>query len=76
MAKCGDYELEVNLGRDMVPISKAAAALAALIKRSRSERRPVVLTQKGYPTAVIIDIELWGMLRKIAEKRSDEAVSS
>lgn len=63
---CG-YALDVDLERGVVPISKAASALAALFKRTRIERRPIVLTQKGYPSAVLLDIELYTRLRELAE---------
>lgn len=50
----------------VVPISKAASCLAALIKRSHETQRPIIVTQKGYPAGVIIDVELYTALRKIA----------
>ena len=57
----------------MVPISKVAAALAALIRRSRAQRQPIVITQKGYPSAVLLDIDLFAALRERAEGRSAPA---
>ncbi|MEI8167398.1 MAG: type II toxin-antitoxin system Phd/YefM family antitoxin [Chloroflexales bacterium] len=50
-----------------MPISKAASSLAALIKRSRANHQPIIVTQKGYPTGVILDVELFSALRQLAD---------
>lgn len=63
-------DLSVDLNGGVVPISKAASALAALLKRARERRQPIVVTQKGYPTGVILSIELYNQLcerAKLAE---------
>lgn len=62
------YTLDVDLQQGVVPISKAASSLAALIKRSRSQHQPIIVTQKGYPTGVILDVELFTALRELADK--------
>ncbi|NJO82454.1 MAG: type II toxin-antitoxin system Phd/YefM family antitoxin [Blastochloris sp.] len=62
------YTLDVDLTQGVVPISKAASSLAALIKRSRSQHQPIIVTQKGYPTGVILDVELYTALRELAER--------
>nr|WP_044200739.1 type II toxin-antitoxin system prevent-host-death family antitoxin [Oscillochloris trichoides] len=49
----------VDLEHGVVPISRAASALAALIKRSRSNQQPIVITQKGYPSGVLLGIEIY-----------------
>lgn len=61
------YSLDVDLKQGVVPISKAASSLAALIKRSRSNHQPIIVTQKGYPTGVILDVELFTALRQLAD---------
>lgn len=61
------YTLDVDLKQGVVPISKAASSLAALIKRSRANHQPIIVTQKGYPTGVILDVELFTALRQLAE---------
>jgi prevent-host-death family protein len=61
------FTLDVDLERGVVPISKAASSLAALIKRSQASHQPIIITQKGYPTGVIVDIELYTALRQLAE---------
>jgi prevent-host-death family protein len=63
------YTLDVDLERGVVPISKAASSLAALIKRARVNRQPIVITQKGYPTGVLLDIELFTALRQLADRQ-------
>lgn len=60
------FTLDVDLERGVVPISKAASSLAALLKRSRANHQPIVVTQKGYPTGVLLDIELYTALRDLA----------
>jgi prevent-host-death family protein len=60
--------LEVNLEDGVVPISRAASALAALIKRSRERQQPIVVTQKGYPSSVLLPIELYTHLRELAKQ--------
>jgi prevent-host-death family protein len=69
MSDSKNYSLDVDLRQGVVPISKAASSLAALIKRSRSNHQPIIVTQKGYPTGVILDVELFTALRKIAEQQ-------
>lgn len=72
MADLKKYTLDVDLKQGVVPISKAASSLAALIKRSRSQHQPIIVTQKGYPTGVILDVELFTALREIAERNEVE----
>jgi prevent-host-death family protein len=58
--------LDIDLRAGVVPISKAASSLAALIKRSRAQSQPVIVTQKGYPTGVILGVELYTALQALA----------
>ena len=41
--------LDVDLQDGVVPISRAASSLAALIKRVKERQRPIIVTQKGLP---------------------------
>lgn len=61
------HTLDIDLENGVVPISKAASSLAALLKRSRANHQPIVVTQKGYPAGVLLDIELFTALRQLAE---------
>jgi prevent-host-death family protein len=63
----------LNLKTGFVPISKAAASLSELIKRT-SEQEPIVVTQNGYPKAVIIDIDAYTTIASLLEliKRTSE----
>ena len=63
-------DLDVDLEGGVVPISKAASSLAMLLKRARDRRQPIIITQKGYPTGVILDVELYTALRDLAEANS------
>ncbi|ACL24027.1 type II toxin-antitoxin system Phd/YefM family antitoxin [Chloroflexus aggregans] len=64
--------LNVDLRQGVVPISKAASSLAALIKLSQSTHQPIIVTQKGYPAGVLIDVELFTALRELAERYEAE----
>ncbi|NJN16031.1 MAG: type II toxin-antitoxin system Phd/YefM family antitoxin [Oscillochloris sp.] len=67
MAQVKSKGLTVDLQGGVIPISKAASSLAALLKRARSTNQPIVLTQKGYPSGVLLDIELFTKLRELVE---------
>lgn len=60
--------LDVDLQSGVVPISKAASALAALIKRGKERQQPIIVTQKGYPTGVLLPIDLYSTLRDLAQR--------
>lgn len=68
-----DANLDVDLEQGVVPISKAASSLAALLKRAAENRQPIIVTQKGYPTGVILDIEVYTALRDLAVEANDDA---
>ena len=63
--------LDVDLQRGVVPISKAASSLAALIKRATQTGQPVIVTQKGYPTGVLLPIDLFTALKAMADGADD-----
>lgn len=56
----------IDLKRGVVPISKAASALAALINQARKDRAPVIITQKGYPTGVLLTVDDYLALQEAA----------
>jgi len=58
--------INIDLQGGVVPISQAAASLAALIRRVKVSGQPIVITQKGYPSAVLLNIELFEQLRALA----------
>lgn len=64
--------LNVDLRHGVVPISKAASSLAALIKRSQATHQPIIVTQKGYPAGVLLDVELFTALRELTERYEAE----
>ncbi|MEI7645246.1 MAG: type II toxin-antitoxin system Phd/YefM family antitoxin [Chloroflexales bacterium] len=59
----------IDLEHGVVPISRAASSLATLIKRSRTNQQPMIITQKGYPTGVLLGIELFSKLQELAERQ-------
>lgn len=44
---------------DIIPVTDLRQDAAAALKRVRSSRRPVVITQRGRATAVILSIETY-----------------
>ncbi|MBX0329600.1 type II toxin-antitoxin system Phd/YefM family antitoxin [Oscillochloris sp. ZM17-4] len=59
----------IDLQHGVVPISRAASSLAALIKRSRVNSLPIIITQKGYPSGVLLGIELYATLQSLADQQ-------
>jgi len=43
------------LGEDLVPVNEFRANMAGYLKRVSESRRPLVLTQRGRATAVLVD---------------------
>ncbi len=66
VTKPQNLNLDVDLKGGMLPISKAAQRLAALLKRSRAHRQPIIVTRKGYPFGVVLDLELFLALGELA----------
>ncbi|NTW04365.1 MAG: type II toxin-antitoxin system Phd/YefM family antitoxin [Oscillochloris sp.] len=71
MSMATRMNLNVDLQRGVVPISKAASSLAALIKRTGTTGQPVIVTQKGYPTGVLLSIELFSALKGLADDQGE-----
>ena len=63
--------LDVDLQDGVVPISRAASSLAALIKRAKERQRPIIVTQKGYPTGVLLSVDVFMRLRALAQGSAD-----
>lgn len=76
MPKSTAGNLDVDLQGGVVPISKAASALAALIKRGKERQQPIIVTQKGYPTGVLLPIDLYSTLRSIAQREVEAATDA
>ncbi|HMQ29169.1 MAG TPA: type II toxin-antitoxin system Phd/YefM family antitoxin [Chloroflexaceae bacterium] len=68
MAKATDVDLQAGV----LPISAAAAQLARLITQARTSRRPIIITQRGYPEAVLLDVRSYIALRAAAELSAPE----
>lgn len=60
--------MKIDLLRGVVPISKAAASLAGLLRRSAATGEAIVITQKGYPAGIVLDIKAYERLRAAAER--------
>lgn len=65
-------DLTIDLERGVKPISKASSGLAQIIKQCRATGRPAIVTQKGYPSGVILGIETFTALRQLAERAAAE----
>ncbi len=58
----------VDLVDGVIPITKAIPVLAELIKRTRTRNEHIVITQSGYPAAVLMGIESYTKMKQYAEK--------
>jgi prevent-host-death family protein len=67
MSQRTSLNLSVDLQAGVVPISKAASSLAALIKRANASGQPIIMTQKGYPTGVLLPVPLFSALKALAD---------
>ena len=47
---------QINLAEDICPISEFRTEVNAVLQRAKSTHRPIVLTQHGKSTAVLLDI--------------------
>ena len=67
----------LNPASDIHPLSSFRANAASLIKRLHETRRPLVITQRGHGTAVVLDAQeyerLMEELELLRELRSAEA---
>lgn len=56
----------INLEKDIKPLSEFRANAATLVKQVKETKRPLVITQHGKSTAVLVDvIEYQSLLDKI-----------
>ena len=47
---------KLRLNQDIKPLSEFRANAASLVQQVRSTKRPLVLTQRGHSSAVVIDV--------------------
>jgi prevent-host-death family protein len=47
----------INISKDIYPLSEFRANAAALIDQVRKTKRPMVLTQNGKSSAVVLDVD-------------------
>ncbi len=56
----------INLNEDITPLSEFRAHAAAFVQKIRRTKRPVVITQNGKSSAVVLDVnEYEALLEKI-----------
>ena len=63
--------LEVDLSNGVIPITKATADLAGLIKQLKATNRPFLVTQNGYPTAAIMSVSLFQEMRDLIRQQQE-----
>lgn len=51
--------MRINLKDGVVPINKAAPALNQLIRRSHEQQIPIVITQRGEASAVLLSLDVY-----------------
>ena len=47
----------VNLSHDVVPLSRFRSELADTVRRVRTAKRPVLITQNGESSVVVVDVD-------------------
>lgn len=65
----------IQLDEDIQPLSKLRASGAALIEQVRKTRRPLVITQHGKSTAVMLDIREYESLMEKLELLTDVQIA-
>lgn len=58
----------LDLIHGVIPVTKVIPILGELIKRVRATNEHIVITQNGYPAAVLVGIESYTEMRGLAEK--------
>lgn len=66
------FGLDPDLMTGVVPVSSAASQLAGLIHQAQTGRRPIAITQRGAPTAILLSLELFTWLTQQLEERAGE----
>jgi prevent-host-death family protein len=61
----------LRLDRDIKPVSEFRANAAELIEQIRRSGRPLVLTQRGHSTAVVLDVEAYERMVEEIELLTD-----
>ena len=68
----------LQVDRDIQPLSEFRANAASFIQRVKTERRPLILTQHGKSSVVLIDVEDYqnllntvSLLREVATAREE-----
>ena len=61
----------LDLGADIQPVSDFRAHASDMLKQTKASGRPIVLTQRGRGTAVLLDIDAYqALLDELEELRS------
>lgn len=55
-------KVAIDLGEDIQPVSDFRANASAMLRHARESGRPIVLTQRGRGTAVLVDIDSYQAL--------------
>ena len=54
----------MDISEAIEPVTALKRSAAELIRRARESRRPVIITQNGRATAVLVDVETYQRQRK------------
>ena len=67
----------INLEQDIKPLSEFRANAAALVKHVKDTRRPLIITQHGKSTAVLLDVkEYQALLNRIELLQKPQAAGA
>ena len=64
-----------HLAQDTKPLSEFQANVTALVEKVRETKRPLVLTQEGHSTAVVVDVTEYERLLEEVEILRDVKIA-
>jgi len=71
----------IQLNEDIIPISEFRYNVSEVIKKAKNSKRPVLITQNGKGSAVIIDVDEYEQLMETLEitraiKRAEQDIEA
>ncbi len=55
---------QINISEDILPIGEFKAHASQVLRRLQNQRRPIVITQNGKPSAVLVSPEEFDTMRE------------
>ncbi len=62
---------KIKFDQDIIPLSKVRNGIATYIKQIHETKRPLIITQRGKSTAVLVDVQEFEAMQEKIELLSD-----